>query len=204
MPLQGKVGAVFIQTEAAPISFANEETVANDDFTRYMISNTVKRYWDKNSVVMVKVNDSAVSTGFSIEYCGGVVVFETALDPLDEVTISGSYLIVSQHGGFFNWSAELEMETSDVTTFQSAGWKENLPTIKGFSVSAESYWGDEEFFSRLGEKVIIALYVDSGPSKRRYEGWGLISSDKIDTSVEDVIDENIEFQGTDSLYYRED
>ena len=47
--------------------------------------------------------------------------------------------------GFFNWSADLEQEMGEVTTYQSNGWKENIPTIKGFSASAESYRSDSEF-----------------------------------------------------------
>jgi len=58
-----------------------------------------------------------VSAGFTLEHCGGVVVFEAPLEPEDEVTVSGKYLMVEQHGGFFKWPAELELETSGITTF---------------------------------------------------------------------------------------
>lgn len=121
----------------------------------------------------------------------------------DEVTVSGKYLTVVQHGGFFNWSADLELETSDITTFQNAGWKENLPTVKGFTASAESYWGDEEFYAGLGKEVVIALYTDATASKQRYEGFGIISSDSLETAVDDIVNETIEIQGTGPLYYRE-
>ncbi|GAB6157853.1 hypothetical protein JCM39194_10530 [Desulfotomaculum varum] len=203
MALSGSVGAVFIQTEDAPISFEDEPTVANESYTSYTIANEILRYWDKNSAVLVKVNGSPITQGFSVEYCGGVVVFQIPRSQEDVVTVSGMSLFVEQHGGFFNWSADLEMDTSDVTTFQSGGWKENLPTIKGFSASAEKYWGDAEFFSRLGQEVIVALYVNSSASQRRYEGYGIISSDGIETAVEEVINETIEIQGTGPLYYRE-
>jgi hypothetical protein len=38
MTISGKVGAVFVQTVDAPISFSNEATTANNSFTRYAIS----------------------------------------------------------------------------------------------------------------------------------------------------------------------
>ena len=76
-----------------------------------------------------------VSAGFTLEHCGGVVVFEAPLELDDEVTVSGKYLTVVQHGGFFNWSAELELETSDITTFQSAGWKETWRQSKGLQLA---------------------------------------------------------------------
>lgn len=203
MSLSGKVGAVFVQTADAPVSFSEEVTTGSLDCKRYTISDAAKRYWDKETPVTVKVNTVVVSIGFTLEYCGGVVVFEAPLEPEDVVTVSGKYLTVAQHGGFFNWSADLELETSDITTFQSAGWKENLPTVKGFTASAESYWGDEEFFAGMGKEVVIALYTDATASKLRYEGFGIISSDSIETAVDDIVNETIEIQGTGPLYYRE-
>ncbi|WP_227765050.1 hypothetical protein [Zhaonella formicivorans] len=203
MPLSGKVGAVFVQTADAPVSFSEEATTGSLDRRRFTISDAAKRYWDKDTPVTVKVNSVVVSAGFTLEHCGGVVVFEAPLELDDEVTVSGKYLTVAQHGGFFNWSAELELETSDITTFQSAGWKENLATVKGFTASAERYWGDEEFFAGLGKEVVIALYTDATASKQRYEGFGIISSDGIETAVDDIVNETIELQGTGPLHYRE-
>jgi hypothetical protein len=204
MSLAGKVGAVFLQTEEAPIAFIKEATTANTERTLYTIANDSYRYLDKNSPVTVYISDIAISTGYVIEHLGGAVLFSSPLDPEDEVTVSGKSVQVDQAGGFFSWSAELSSDTADVTTFESGGWKENLPIIKGFSASAESYWADERLSSRLGQEVIIALYLDTGTNRKRYEGYGLISGDSIELSADDVVNENIEFEGTGKLYYRED
>lgn len=203
MPIAGKIGAVFVQTSDAPASFSDELMVSDEHYKTYTNEDSTMRYWDKNTPVTVEVNEIPVTEGFAIEYCGGVIVFDEPLTEEDVVTVSGKHLNVQQHGGFFNWSADLEQEMGDVTTYQSNGWKENIPTIKGFSASAESYWGDSEFFSRLGQEVIIALYIDTTASKARYEGYGIISSDSIETTVDDIINESIEMQGTGKLYYRE-
>ena len=143
MAIAGKVGAVFLQTEESPVAFIKEPATGNAERTIYTITNETYRYLDKYSPFSVYVNDIAVSTGYEVEHLGGAVRFSSPLDSEDEITISGKSINVEQAGGFFNWSAELSADTSDVTTFESQGWKENLPTIKGFSASAESYWADE-------------------------------------------------------------
>ncbi|MEA1961280.1 MAG: hypothetical protein U9N81_08440 [Bacillota bacterium] len=204
MAIAGHVGAVYIETNDPPTAFTKKPTQADVSFTRYEIIDASSRYWDKNTPVLVYVNDELVSTGYELEYCGGVVVFGAGLTEEDSVTVSGMSLTVTQRGGFFNWSCELASDTSEVTTFQSEGWKENLPTIKGFTASADSYWGDSEFSESLGKEVIIALYVDNTASQKRYEGYVVISSDSIETAVDDIINESIEFEGTGRLYYRED
>lgn len=204
MAIAGRVGAVFLETADEPIPFTKKATTADETQTRYIITDVSTRYWDKLSAITVYVNDTLVTSGYELEHCGGVVVFNIPLTADDLVTVSGQSVTVAQRGGFFNWSCELSADTADITTFQSGGWKENLPTIKGFTASAESYWGDSEFLQSLGKEVIIALYVDNTASKKRYEGYAVLSADKVETAVADIINESIELEGTGRLFYRED
>ena len=204
MPLAGKVGAVFLQTEAEPVAFIKESAAGNPQRTVYTIENETFRYLDKNTPVAVYVNYIAVSGGFTVEHLGGVVRFLTPLPEGAAVTVSGKSVNVDQAGGFFNWSAELAADTADVTTFASEGWKEHLPAVKGFTASAESYWADGRLSERLGREIIVALYLDTGTNKKRYEGYALIAGDSIELAADDVVNESIEFEGSGNLYYRED
>lgn len=203
MALAGKVGAVYVQTSAAPVAFLDEATTANAAYTRYTITNATKRYWDKNTAVTVKKNSVVQTTGFTIEYTGGVVVFDTPLLGTDVVVVSGNYLTVAQSGGFFNWSADTGADMSDITTFASNGWKEVQPTVKEWSGSAEAFWGDSSFFDKLGTEVVVVLYVDAGAAKYRFEGFAIITGNGIEVNVDDVVQESIDFQGVGPLYYRE-
>lgn len=204
MPLAGKVGAVFLQTEAEPVAFTKENTLGNPERTVYTIENEPLRYLDKNTPVVVYVNDIAASGGFSVEHLGGVIRFLAPLAEGDTVTVSGKSVKVDQAGGFFNWSADLAADTAEITTFASDGWKEHLPAVKGFTVSAESYWADGRLSERLGQEIIVALYLDTGTNKKRYEGYALIAGDSIELAADDVVNESIEFEGSGNLYYRED
>jgi hypothetical protein len=204
MSISGKVGAVFVQTSAAPVAFTDQATTKNGTFDVYYITDRTKAYWDKPTAITVKKNSITVPvTNYDIEYAGGYIKFKTPNITSDVITASGAALTVSQSGGFFNWSADLETDTADSTTFASNGWKESIATVKGFSGSAEGYWGNSDFFNALGKEVVIALYVDNTANKRRYEGFGIITSDSIETAVDDLVNESIEIQGTGSLYYRE-
>ena len=202
MTIAGRVGAVFLQTEAAPVAFANAGTTADATRTIYTLTNDAQRYLDKNTAVSVFVNAVLRTTGFSVEHIGGVVRFLAPLLATDVVTVSGSSVQVTQAGGFFNWSAELAADVKDVTTFASAGWKEHMPTVKGFTASAESYWANAQLSQRLGQEVIVALYLDTGTSRTRYEGYAILAGDSIEFTVDDVVNESIEFEGSGNLYYR--
>ena len=202
MALAGKLGAVYVQTDAAPVAFTNEATTANTARTRYTITDTAKRYWSKGTAVVVKVGGTTVTTGYTLEYAGGVVVFNVAQAVGAVVTVTGAYVVLAQAGGFFGWSVEPTMDMQEKTTFQSNGWKEFGPTIKGFTGSAEAYWGDEQFFDALGTEVIVALYLNESTGLR-YEGYAVISSDGISTAVDELIQETVDFTGDGPICYRE-
>jgi hypothetical protein len=162
------------------------------------------RYWDPTYPVLVEVNGSSVSAGFTLEHVGGYIVFNSALDAGGEVTVSGKALTLIQAGGFFNWSIDLDGEDADATTFKSGGWKEFKRTLKGWSGSAEAYWGDSQFFDSLGQVVVVKLFVDAGPAQDCLEGFAIITGDGIESPVEGLVDESIDFQGTGELYIRMD
>lgn len=203
MALHGMMGAVYVQTSDAPIAFTDEATTADATLKRYTIADGTKRYWDKNTDVVVKKNNNTISTGFHIEHAGGAVVFDDALLVTDVVTVSGKCVTIAQAGGMFNWSLDLAVDTQEKTTFQSGEWREFETTMVSFTGSAEAYWGDDQFFQLLGEEMIIVLYVDKdGPAA--YEGYAIFNGDGITTDVNELIQEEIEFTGVGPICYRGD
>ena len=204
MAIVGMTGAVYVSdVNTAPVSF-NDETCSAVDTQRkrYQIDDPDLMYWDPTHPVLVEVNDEAVVAGFTLEHVGGFVIFDTALGADDTVTVSGKALTLIQAGGFFNWSIDGDADDADATTFASQGWKESVRTLKGWSGSAEAYWGDTQFFDSLGKTVVVKLFVDSGPSQDCLEGFAVINGDGIEAPVDGLIQEAVDFTGTGPLYIR--
>ena len=78
MAIAGKLGAIYVQTDrqavacdfigfdansAGVFDFTDEATTANDDYTRYNITDQAKRYWIPTYQVTVKKNGSTITTG---------------------------------------------------------------------------------------------------------------------------------------------
>ena len=204
MAITGMTGAVYVSdVDTAPVSFNNETCSAVDaQRKRYQIDDPDLMYWDPTYPVLVKVNDSPVSTDFTLEHAGGYIVFNNALDAGDEVTVSGKALTLIQAGGFFNWSIDGDADDAEATTFESQGWKEFARTLKGWSGSAEAYWGDEQFFDSLGKTVVVKLYIDAGPALDCLEGFAIINGEGIENPVDGLVQESIDFTGTGPLYIR--
>lgn len=202
MPIAGKIGAVY-RTDGNPsVAFTNEAMTANATYTRYAIANNAKKYWDDTVSIVVKKNGTVVSAGYTVEYPGGVVVFQTPLISTDVVTASGNYFNVVQCATFFNWKIDINLDLKETTTFASNGWKEQTAVTKSWSASAEGYWCDSTFIGLLGKNIIIALYVDS-TSNKRYEGYMYLKKNSITTAVDDVVKESCDIEGDGPLYYHD-
>ena len=202
MAMVGKVGAVYASTLDAPIVFTDEPTTNDTARKRYQISDASLRYWPPDADIIVELDAEVITTGFHLERAGGVVVFEEAQAVGAVVTVSGEALTVEPCGGFFNWSIDTEADTVDVTTFESEGWKEFAQTINGWSGNAEAFWGDDNFASKVGEIIVVKLFVDAGASQRCFEGFAVITGDGIEDTVEGIVNESIDLQGTGPLYVR--
>jgi len=199
--IQGKLGAVY-RANGVSVAMTNEATNSSAGYTKYTIASTTKRYIDDSVSVTVKKNGVTVTSGYIIEYAGGVVVFSTPLINTDVVTVSGNYFNIVQCATFFNWKIDFETELKDVTTFASGGWKEVQPTIKGWNGNCEGYWCDGTFISLLGQRMILVLYIDNSTNKR-YEGYVYFKKNSITQPTNDVVKESVELLGDDPLYYHE-
>ena len=204
MAITGMVGAVYVSdVKTAPAAFNNETCSAVDaQRKRYQIDDPDLMYWDPTYPGLVEVNGVPVASGFTLEHAGGYVVFDEALGVDDEVTVSGKALTLIQAGGFFNWSIDGDADDAEATTFESQGWKEFARTLKGWSGSAEAYWGDTQFYDSLGETVVVKLYIDAGPAQDCLEGFAIINGDGIENPVDGLVQESVEFTGTGPLYLR--
>ena len=201
MGIAGKLGNIFMKTTASATATTGEAMTNSGDNTTYYITADSKRYWDKNSTVTVYV-DAVPNTANTIQYAGGRVVFDSALTGTEVITVDVSYWTVSEVAGFYNWSLDLATDMLDKTTYSSNGWREFVAGLKSFNVSADSFWQDDKFLNRLGEEVVIVLYVNE-TSDIRYEGFAKIDSDSISNPVDELVEESVNYTGEGQLYYYE-
>ena len=203
MAIVGMVGGVYVSdTSIPPVPFLDAATTADTGRKRYQVTDPAHRYWLLDEKITVKVNSEEVTEGFLLEYAGGYVVFEEALLEGDIVTVSGKALTLAQAGGFFNWSVDGDGDDEDATTFKSGGWKEFVRCLKGWSGSAEAYWGDTRFFDSLGKVIVVKLFIDAGPAQDCLEGFAIVSREGIEVPVEGLVQETVDFTGTGPLYLR--
>lgn len=194
--IAGKVGAIYVSDGTASSSFTGEACTDSGDSTTFYITDTSKRYWDESNGVTVYVA-STPTTDITIQYAGGRIVTSTPV--IGDVTVDGKYYTMEQQGGFINWSVDVEFATSDTTAFESNGWKGNVTTLNGWTVSAERHWFNGDFLSR-DNVIALALYVNYSDDIR-YDGFAYLTSNSIEDPVDDLVSESIDFVGSGTIYF---
>lgn len=204
MAITGMTGAVYVSdVNTPPVSFTDEPCTGDVQRKRFQIDDPDLRYWPLDETITIKLNGVPITPpGYVLERAGGFIVFEEALEVDDEITVSGKALTLTQAGGFFNWSVDGDGDDEDATTFKSGGWKEFVRCLKGWSGSAEAYWGDTQFFDSLGKTVVVKLFVDAGPAQDCLEGFAVINGEGIENPVDGLVQETVDFTGTGPLYIR--
>lgn len=201
MAVTGVVGGIY-KASGVSTAFTNEAMTNTGDNMRYAITNGAKAYWDVSNGVTVKVNGVTVTTGFTIEYAGGNVVFAVS-QGANPVTVTGKYFTLASVGGGYNWKLDAENDLLDATEFSSNGWRVYIEGQSSFIGSFEKFWLDGTSLADLGnELLVLVLYVDSGVSKIRYEGYALLKKNGIETAFDGLVKETIDFNGNGQFYYR--
>lgn len=109
---------------------------------------------------------------------------------------------LEQVGGFSNWSLDISAETADVTAFEDNGWRAYIGTQKGWTGSADRFWGSADFFDHLtaGNPIYCVFYIDEDNDKR-WEGLAQVTGVSPNTAVDAVVKETVNFQGIEDISY---
>lgn len=197
--LAGLLGKIYLSSGSSA-SFTTEAMTDSGNHLRYSITDTDLAYWDIDSAITVYVDGSPVTSGYSIEYAGGNIIFETS-QGASTITVSGKYFTVAEVGGFYNYKVNIEKTMVDITTFGDT-FKKVLPILGDWSATAERFYYDETFTDLVGSKLVCVFYMDEA-SAIRYEGYAYIKKNDINTPTTDVIKESLELVGESGIYFRD-
>lgn len=97
-------------------------------------------------------------------------------------------------------------ETMDVTTKDSAGWKEILPALKSWSVDVEGLvafdnnFNYESLLDALTNRTLLSVKLQTlTVGDERFKGDVYVTSVELNAPLEDVISFSCSFEGTGAL-----
>lgn len=100
-----------------------------------------------------------------------------------------------QLAGFYDWELTYESEALEVTDFNSAGWREFISGLKGWSATAARWFQVGQTSLNAGTSYTIRYYLDSGTGLY-LTGTSLVTSRNPNSPVDGAVGDDVEFQGS--------
>jgi len=175
--------------------------------TRFQITNAERRYLDKTQAITVKVNTVTQTSGYTIEDCGGFVVFDSSKTG-DTVTVTGYYWTMAEVVQIYNWKFSAKMGKATCTPFGTTTGVHRVATAQDASGSFGGYWLTANAF-RLGVSDVGALSGSSLPVKLytnadyHYEGYAILDLD-VECAADEVVKDEHAFECDGNWYARSD
>lgn len=197
----------LVKVSGSAVAFTDEATTANGDRTRYQLTNTVKRVWDRTVAIVVE-RDPTGGSGFSVvpasEYTLnrllGTVIFGTAQGAAVVIRVDGSYLPMSTAAEGKSYSYTLSAADLEDTKFGDTyiTRKQGHKTIAG---SIGSWRTTDTYFETQltsGNPVVLEFFSDSSIDAD-VKIWAILNSQQIQAVVDGLVDQTVEFQGTPDI-----
>lgn len=208
----GYLGAVYVT--ASPSVTLTNFALANpslDGMTWVTPSSQyAKRYWDKTTSWTIQTSTNGgtswttITSGYSIQYVGGIVTLTVALTGTPAVQVSGAYFAYSQVLDAHQWEMAWDSDVVDVTPFNQSGWKAQMELIRGATVKFSRYWADSTYIGMLGNLMVVVCFITnaSGPATgQRFEGYAYLKQDPIKSDMKAVLTEDLDFIVDGQWYY---
>lgn len=194
-----------VNVSGSSVSFTDEPTTANADLTAYQINDSTKRIWDRQADITVENSTDSGSTwnaadpaSYTLNRLTGTVLFDTALASGDQVRVSGNYLPMSKAAEAYGYKYKIEADNQDQHEFGQI-YTKKVQGLKDVSGSITRWYQTNSFFydALSNEKVVVLeFYSDSSASTPDLTTWALLSGDKPSVKVDGLVEEEVDFEGT--------
>ncbi len=128
----------------------------------------------------------------------GTVTFHTAPVSGAVVATYRHYPMTLEAGGFMNWSLDWTAEALDCTDFLSSGTREFIGGLRTWTATAERHWVNKQTGTMVPNRVIVKFF-HAEQNDAYYNGWGIVTGIHPSVDVAGLVNETLDFQGTEFL-----
>lgn len=156
----GVTGELAEKTAAAGVAETALAMVDSGDHLTYQAA-AGSRYWDSSKAITVKVDGSAVTTGFQINYIQGKVIFDESqtTSTITVVCTRRSLLAFEKVFGCFDVKLKIGTKDIDTTTGEDGGWTSSIPGAKSWEMSYGHYFYEGKIpITRIAVQYFWKLY----------------------------------------------
>jgi len=199
MALKGYNAAVKAQSSS--IVFTDEATTTTDD-QNYVITDTAKRIIALDATVVVEDGGVPTTEDYTLSRLANNdinVTFGT-VDAGRVITITGEYVVLSTITTASGFTFSGSADSLEITPFNQTGFREYQAGLVTATADLSRFFATDSFFINMllnSEIKVIEYYPDSTGDPIRF--FGLLTSDNVESPVDNVITETLTFQVTNEI-----
>ena len=184
--------AKVMQTGSA-LTFTDEATTTSDNIT-YTISSATKNIWDRTYTITVKDGGSPTAESYTINRLKGTITFSGS--GTRTITVSGKYLPTTEIANAREVSYTIEADNQDITVFGQS-YINRLQGLLDFTGSLSNLYTDDSLQDTLiaGVPYVLEIY-NNRSSNYDLRAWVIFASIEQSGSADGVVEESVEFEGT--------
>jgi len=192
MALAGKKAKILAYSDK--VSMTAEATTTSDNIT-YQITNAIKRILSRDDTITVKDGGTPTVESYTLDRLTGRVTFGSAV--VRTITIDGYYLPVSTVANAYEYSWSGSGDNAESTTFEKE-FIDRQQTLKDFESSISQFYEVSNYFYGLlnGDGQFVLEFYSVGTSSPDVRAWAKIASDEVSASVDGLVEESLDFEGT--------
>lgn len=162
------------------------------------------RAWDEGETLTIDVDETPVSSGFTVDYLLGKVTFDESQEG-STVTATGKRFAPVQVLGCTSAKISINHKVIDVSDMADT-WDECIAGRVGWSITTDMWWlctddaPAQDYFAYLGDKdLFIQFYPYNSTNKRRYVGRCILEAQDVSGPSEDAAKQSITIRGDNAL-----
>jgi len=188
--MAGRLADIYIATGSG--TAMTGEAVTSLGGGVYQITDAAKRAINPNASVTVLDGVATVSpANYQVSWGAGKITLTNGYTASGTITVTGEYLSLSQLAQGFEWQLEIQTDLEESQTFGDS-WKERTAVMRGASVSLQRFYQDGYFQTNLGNRYVIALYIDQ-PGGTRYVCGAHMTSAGVTVGENELVKQSVQF-----------
>lgn len=184
-----------LRVPGTPTSMTAQACTTSDN-TTYQISNTAMRVWSPTATITVLVSGVAQSpTLYTLDRLRGRITFTSTA--VRTVTVTGTYLPMATAAKTRMFSYTLMNTLLDDTAFQET-WITRIAGLFDASGTLGRRWTVDTFFQDAllnADLLVLEFHTDTAVAADLI-AWARISKAAIQSAIEGLVEEDVEWQGT--------
>lgn len=178
----------------AALPLSSEPTTADATYTVYQITDPEKRVLDPKAPITVEVNSSPVSSGYKLDRLAGKVVFDSARDPADIVTVSGMYIPMADAAQAYQFSLSSQVMAVEDTVFGQTYVSRKVVMRDHTASLSQWHVVEQDMLDEFQSDNIKVLEIRLGAGK--YLMWAVHTTNEISGQQTNIQSETLQLQGT--------